>query len=240
MKDVKKIDNLFKQKLDGLEIAPSPQAWEFVQKEMKPKRAIGYYWIAASFLLVCGSLATLVSNQDLTSSSDIASSVVFPRAEKFTKLDWIALENQNQITQDSKMYQAKEKSKVTKLQPSINATLPAFADEDIAMAEQLHDSSNQVQFVNHIEHKNENLVPADEPVKERSFVPTVKITYIASAVSNSENSTAAADTTGVMQKIVAFTEKIEPGSMLANIRKAKNDLFSGDFLQKKDKEILNP
>ena len=81
-----------------------------------------------------------------------------------------------------------------------------------------------------------------EEVKEAVEKPTftaVKITYIASNNKKAiEEETQKNDSTGVLKKFIAFTGKIAPGDMLADIKTAKDNLFNGGLKNKKERSSL--
>ena len=83
-----------------------------------------------------------------------------------------------------------------------------------------------------------DVMPAEEVLAP--VYKTVKITYIASNKENSVEEPTKSDSTNALKKFIAFTEKIDPGEVLADIKTAKDNLLNGGLKNKKDRTIMTP
>lgn len=238
--DQQNIDRLFREKLDQLEVTPTTNAWSQVEKQIRPKKTPVVYWVAASVSLFL--ISWLVWPDAGSELTPIASEVSHPIFQGHPELVLPVLVK-NDKDESSKKVQTKkpQHTPATKstskpqVQLAINSTLDE--KQKIEEAPQLSEVEPKTVMA---EVKVDQPAILDE-VKEEVSKPefrTVKITYIASSTNNEPEDAPKADSTSALKKFIAFTEKIDPGDMLADIKTAKDNLLNGGLKNKKDRNSL--
>lgn len=237
--DHKKLDRLFREKLDQLEATPSPAAWSQIEKQIQSKQSFGMvYWIAASVALLLTFWFVWPENQAGQGTPILAEvSHPVPEAAPTFKLPEIKEKETNAYVNKA------SKTKIDAVKTGLKIKKQTVAKNETESENHL--TREPVETLNLIA-DIETEVPKSMETKEARTAETevayqsVKITYIASSTARSEviGSESAGDSTGVLKKFIAFTEKIDPGEMLADIRNAKDNLLSNGFKSKKDKNAL--
>jgi len=239
--DQQTIDRLFREKLDGNEVNPSPKSWNEVEKQIGGKKKPTILWIAASVSIL--ALTWFIWSENQMSSIEIASK----------EIDHPVLLKNSELTSPVAAVLPEQKKVDLRVRKVSNATPSASAVASITISpkEVLKVEKNEVaeDSKNLVAMEETPLLPEEdtaiEVVPEEVLSPvykTVKITYIASSSSkeSSEVATAKSDSTGVLKKFIAFTEKIAPGEVLADIKTAKDNLLNGGLKNKKDRTIMTP
>ena len=234
--DQQNIDRLFREKLDGLEVKPSPQAWAQVEKQIRPAKTQTMYWVAASISLLF--ITWLVwPKQDTWNNTPILSEVDHPTLVRTTELDIPVAIDLEELKATPKAKKLNFPKATPKAQFALETNeIPKQKEENTSLPE--IETKTMVAMEN-IEIPVEELIQPLESSKED--FRTVKITYIASsqkapANTGIENN----DSTGVLKKFIAFAEKIDPGEVLADFKTAKDNLINSGFKNKKDRSSLNP
>ncbi|WP_370089864.1 hypothetical protein [Ekhidna sp.] len=238
--DQHNIDRLFREKLDQLEVTPSANAWSQVEKQIRPKKTPVVYWVAASvsLFLISWIVWPDSSTEHLT---PIASEVSHPVYQGHPEFVLPVLEESDEDQSSKKQSKqpqnapASRKNNKPQVQFAVNETpdTQQEVEETLPLAE-----VESKTMVAEVEVDQPTIL---EEVKEEVIKPefrTVKITYIASSTSNEPEGAPKADSTSAFKKFIAFTEKIDPGDMLADIKTAKDNLLNGGFKNKKDKNSL--
>ena len=239
--DQNTIDRLFREKLDGVEITPSAKAWNQVEGQIRGKKTPMVYWVAASVTLLL--ISWIVWPQQENTIVGVASgpidhpvvqvdrTLTTPIAAKLKEKDQAVLpilkkapvSNQAPLVAEVKSEDRIESIPEYEIEEVINDKAVATIDEEEVPL--LMEMSDQI-----------------DPIMEEvdSVMATVKITYIASSSTSSKPTLAEADSAGVFKKFIAFTEKIDPGEMLADIKTAKDNLLNGGLRNKKDRTLMTP
>lgn len=239
--DQQNIDRLFREKLDGLEVNPSSQAWSEVEKQIRPTQSRTMYWVAASVTLLFVSWLvwpeqTQVGNEVFISGIDHP---IAPKSEEYSIP--VAVELSKVDKQEAQPIM-KAVVKPVNTTPNVQVALveePAPQQEEISFEEV---ETKEVVAVEEVEQLplEEVITPELEEIVEES-IKTVRITYIASASQKLQpNETQKNDSTGVLKKFIAFAGKIDPGEMLADMKTAKDNLINGGFKNKKDRSAMVP
>lgn len=250
--DQESIDRLFREKLNGLEVAPSAEAWSQVEKKIHPNKTPIVYWVAASVTLLI--ISWVVWPKQEIESDQLLSEVDHPvMIESNNLVNPIAAE-----LSEKKAVKIKEVNKTQlKVQQPVQTQLvaaqePVFIDKSIdeIPAEELLQPKEETTTIVASEEEDQPLLEevTEDPVKaetEEVKYSTVKITYIASSkpakpVIDFNEEAQKTDSTNVLKKFIAFADKIDPGEMLADIKTAKDNLLRNGFKSKKDKNSMNP
>ncbi len=236
--DQQKIDRLFREKLGHMEVEPSIKSWSQVEKQIRPKRTPIVYWVAASvsLLFISWIVWPEQSQRDLTTVAAVEVNYPINQAIPEFVLPEIIVEEEEEV----------EVIPVKKLQPKTQA-LPQFAvnekvDEEVEIKKEMVPELEGIDTQTAVAEAEIEAPVIKKEVKKAVEQPAfraVKITYIASAstVPTAED-TQKSDSTGVLKKFIAFTEKIAPGDMLADIKTAKDNLLNGGLKNKKDRSSL--
>lgn len=240
--DQQNIDRLFREKLDDFEITPSPEAWSKVEKRISKRKRPAIYWIAASITLAL--ISWFVWPESKTNEIGIASQEIdHPILSKAPQLGIPVAADLDQ-PKKSKVYDSNNQ----------NRQIQMVASREIQVVKEVKNSNDILQETNgKTEVAMEKIEVPEKTVEEITKQPDiieekfsiVKITYIASTNANRvnkgiTNKELKSDSTGVLKKFIALTEKLDPGEMLADIKSAKDDLISGGFKNKKDRSVLAP
>ena len=223
--DQNKIDRLFREKMDKLEVAPSAGAWSQVEKQIRPKNVFKIYWVAAAASLIFATWAfwptEIVSNQ-----TPIASEVSYPPELDVDDLHF-------------------EEIKVAEIKKEVPRKLVVRSAQKLAIQKEVVEPMIEELTPLEIDTKT-TIATAEletpEIVEEMKSIVTedftaVKITYISSARNDSSEKLQKTDSTNTFKKIVAFAEKIDPGEMMAEFKSAKDNLLNIGF-KKKEKNSL--
>lgn len=241
--DQQNIDRLFREKLDHLEVAPSTKAWSQVEKQIRPKKTPIVYWVAASvsLLFISWIIWPEASQTNLTPIASEVSHPINQQTPDFILPDIEVAEEKEEsvkplqkvvkqpepIQQFAANESKDEKPMIIKdVVPEIEEldTQTAVAEVELEESEILEDVTKDIKV--------------EDVEVEKPTYNAVKITYIASASKNKKEETQKNDSTGVLKKFIAFTEKIDPGDMLADIKTAKDNLFNGGLKNKKERSSL--
>lgn len=238
--DQQTIDRLFREKLDGNEVAPSPKSWSEVEKQIGGKKKPTILWIAASISLL--ALTWFFWSENQMNSIEIASQEidhpVLLENSELTSPVAVALQEQRMVHQ-----RVRRIAKARPL-PAAVASVPISTEEVLEVeGNVLPEDSKSLVAV-----EETSLLPdadaAIEAISKEVVSPVykpVKITYIAaSSKQRDEVVPAKNDSTGVLKKFIAFTEKIAPGEVLADLKTAKDNLLNGGLKNKKDRTIMTP
>ena len=237
--DQKNIDRLFRENLDDFEITPSPKAWSEVEKHIGRKNNTAVYWIAASISLFIISWVVWpeqkaetfgIASQEIDHPSFVQSSQPdIPIAvELIEKVETKVPVKKSIIAPKVQMVAAETVEKIEEVKTD-KITIPEIEKKTAVALEEIEELP----------------IDALEEVSEATDIvepeiSTVKITYIASNNAGAGSKELKSDSTGVLKKFIAFTEKLDPGEMLADIKTAKDNLLSGGFKNKKDRSVMTP
>ncbi|MEM0939585.1 MAG: hypothetical protein AAF600_05505 [Bacteroidota bacterium] len=240
--DQHNIDRLFREKLDGIEFTPTPKAWNEVEKQIGRKKRPVFYWVAASFVLF------------------LLSWMVWPDP---TFIDQVAVQQVDHPTRVNKPYfpipiavelkdekhtqtVAKSSSKIAQENAAIQS-VEKDTKEEFVTDQPFKIQEQKVKTIMTIKETPMPALAIHESKKiladvkaEKTRYGAVKITYIASKARVAENPPIKSDSTGVFKKFIAFTDKIDPGEMLADIKTAKDNLLNGGLKNKKERSAMIP
>ena len=241
--DQHNIDRLFREKLGGVEVAPSPKAWNEVEKQIGGKKKPVFYWVAASITLLLTVSVVLWPNQPASNqlslgeadhpilpndqglSIPVAADLSKPKQEKAVATPARPVQQKARIVQVAKV----ELTEDVKAESNNPLEIPEM---EIKRVVALEETTIPVSEVPEMEDAS--------TVEEKIDYSAVKITYIASNKSIMEDEITESDSSGVFKKFIAFTEKIDPGEMLADIKTAKDDLLKGGLKNKREKSAMTP
>jgi hypothetical protein len=230
--DQQRIDQLFRENLDQIEVTPSPQAWSRVERQIQPKKTYSFYWIAASIsLLLISWLVWPESNH--TSQTPIAGEVNYPPSWHMPSLEIPPVDEQNPSTAVLEPKTRKEKPRSTQV---LAQSIPENTEMDVQESTVV--SLEAKEMVANLEIEEPEVLPQTVEKAKQPEIGAIKITYIASTRNRTHPVAHQSDTTGVLKKIIAFTEKIDPGEMLADIKTAKDNLLNGGLKSKQNKNSL--
>ncbi|MEM7298222.1 MAG: hypothetical protein AAF391_08155 [Bacteroidota bacterium] len=240
--DQQNIDRLFREKLDGLEVTPSNQAWSQVEKQIRPTKSRAIYWVAASITLLFVSWLVWPEQSHLDNGL-ILSTIDHPVALDAPELAIPVAIDLDKV--EKQEVQVVKKSIVTPLN-TMKQVQVAKVDVQLPQQEEISFEEIETQETVAIEEvvptPLEEIIatPVVEEIQEEPL-KTVKITYIASANQKLEQTEAQKnDSTGVLKKFIAFAGKIDPGEMLADMKTAKDNLINGGLKNKKDRSAMVP
>ena len=238
--DQQKIDRLFREKLDHLEVTPSADSWSQVEKSIRPKKTPLVYWIAASVTLFVISWI-LRPETSQTSSLPMVSDASHPVNQQSPDFILPVIERK----EDNKASKTIDKAKTVDSNRTETRIEQQFAvneskKEETETTEIIvpeHEEMDNGTAVAEIEEPVAPEEAADEATAfaEKPVYSSVKITYIASSKKETKEEIQKNDSTGVLKKFIAFTGKIDPGNMLADMKTAKDNLFNGGLKNKKDR-----
>ena len=231
--DQQNIDRLFREKLGQVEVIPSANAWSRVEKQIRRKKTPVIYWVAASvsLLFIFRMIWPDASQQELTPIASEINHPVYQSTPDFA-VPVLATEKENE--EQVKVSQKVQQKTRPQVQFAINKSEDKKAEisEDVTPA--TDDIATKTMIVGGELAKPEIMVEIKDVVERPEF-RAVKITYIASSGNSTTANSQKNDSTGVLKKFIAFTEKIDPGDMLADIKTAKDNLLNGGFKSKKNR-----
>lgn len=232
--DQQNIDRLFREKLDDFEITPSPKAWNEVEKRIGKKKNYTFYWIAASISLLAISW------------------VVWP-VQKSDSVGIASYEIDHPTLMQSPEMRVPVAAELDEIdEPEVRATtirkepkIQLVATEKVEVIEKNNDDKlilDQVEKKTIVATVEPDMLPINEISETVDIIEpkisAVKITYIATNKDEINKKELKSDSTGVLKKFIAFTEKLDPGEMLADIKTAKDNLLSSGFKNKKDRTVM--
>lgn len=252
--DQQKIDRLFREKLDGFEASPSPQAWSEVERRIGAKKSTStFYWIAASISAIIVSWIVWPT-QPANPAGEIAGDVNHPAIQATPNWEIPVLAN-SQNEEKSVEEENAQPQVTTQSTTSLVAQVPARDDqeEQVELIENEAtpnielETQNTVAVVdefipnplvdevdmNPIEDATPTSNEASDPIK--IDLSKVKITYIAANAADTNEQKQEKDSVGALKKFIAFAGKISPGDVLADIRTKKDD-FINNSLKTKQKD----
>ncbi|MEP1035156.1 hypothetical protein [Ekhidna sp.] len=232
--DQQNIDRLFREKLDQLEVTPSTKSWSQVEKQIRPKKTPIIYWVAASvsILFISWIMWPEASQQNFT---PIASEVNHPVNQELPDFELPVIETREEEKMPVRPAQKVQKKSDPQPQFAVNEAndkKPEIVKDVVPQIEEI-DVKTAVAEV-----EEPAILKEVEAKIEKPAFRAVKITYIASAGKSTKEEIQKNDSTGVLKKFIAFTEKIDPGNMLADIKTAKDNLLNGGLKSKKDRSSL--
>ncbi len=237
--DQQNIDRLFREKLHGNEVKPTPNAWTEVEKQLGNKRKPFYYWIAASTVLFVISWV-LWPQQEINYRSISAQEIDHPKLED-TFIQSTPIAAKLPVNAIKVKPKVKSRPKVETIKPLLATADPDEVENMMSVAMMEEESKSDLMEVQETKdtatNSNDYAFPEE---KETPVYKTVKITYIASNKNRVSQDQVKADSAGVFKKFIAFTEKIDPGEMLADIKTAKDNLLNGGLKNKKDRTVMTP
>lgn len=229
--DEQNIDRLFREKLGGLEVAPSTPSWNLVEKQISGRKNKPYYWAAAVVLLVA-VFSLLPDSENIADT--IASHEINHPVEAIQKEMGmpVATSLQNKVSKP-RIEITKKEHLTQDLEPVDNGK-----SADPRPAETI---SGKIQEALASEAVSPSSTLAlEQPItpvlSDKKELPPIKITYIASQKRSFKGDSKKIDTPSNLQKLIAFTEKIDPAEMLANMKSAKDQLINEGFKNKKGKK----
>lgn len=230
------IDQLFRGKLDRMEVMPSSQAWSQIERKIRSPKHLLVYWMAASLALLF--ISWLVwPEQIIQKTHPTTLEIDYPDPpEPFAHVakGW-----------KGDKRKTKRVNKVKTRQPS--QTQFAVNDQpELTREEEKTDISNPSrQPIATI--IKEMRKPITEAITEHKIetpqvhFKVVRITYIATPLdaqsqkkSKNDATGALRDATGALRKIIAFAANMSPGKLLANVKTAKDQLLNGGLKRKKE------
>jgi len=232
--DQQHIDRLFREKLDQMEVKPSSNAWSQVEKQIRPNKTPMIYWVAASVSLLFVSWIVWQEAAPEQQFTPIASEVNAPPPADIPEFVVPVIDKGEEKPKGAFMKPVREKPMQTQFasnqqeepkEEKVDEQVPVMEVETKTMVAEAEIEAPEI---------------VDKVTEEETAGPeyrAVKITYIASAGSGAKEDIQKSDSTGVLKKFIAFTEKIDPGDMLADIKTAKDNLLNGG-LKKKDRSSL--
>lgn len=236
--DQQKIDRLFREKLGHMEVEPSAKSWSQVEKQIRPKRTPVVYWVAASISLIL--MSWIVWPETAKQDFAVASDINYPVNQELPEFVLPTIEaKQNEEVKTIPIPKVKEETQA-QLQPQFAVNEPVSNEIEIKeeVVPELEDIDQKTAVAEAEIETPVIMEEVKEAVEQPSF-RAVKITYIASSGKDTkEAETQKSDSTGVFKKFIAFTEKIAPGDMLADIKTAKDNLLNGGLKSKKDRSSL--
>jgi hypothetical protein len=228
--DQQKIDRLFREKMDNLEVMPSAGAWAQVEKQIRPKKSFKIYWAAAAVTLLFASWLFWPTqvNLELTPIASEVNQPPFMETPDFIMTEIKVAKASENAPLKKNVAVSSQRQLVAKEEPK-KAIKPLI--EDIPLIEMETKSATAIAEIEQAG-VNDKLT-TEKPV---AFAP-VKITYIASASSSVNEELQKTDSASAFKKFIAFAEKIDPGEVLADFKTAKDNLLSNGF-KKKEKNSL--
>lgn len=218
------VDKLFKEKLAGHSIQPTPQAWERIESRVTKKNSFVTTWKIAAAILLAGILTTFILNQTFRKQA--------PE---------IAKENKNNLTQPSKtVHEPKPSQEIAKKAPDV-AVRPTPAPK---VDKQKQPVEKIIQPEATVEPQPVVIVPEEtliaelqpEPVKAKSRV----LVYTLPTVGTKSDPSTMAVTDEVkksgLQKVISVAMEVRNSeNALGELREAKDELFALDFRKDKNK-----
>lgn len=229
--DQQKIDRLFREKMDSLEVMPSTGAWAQVEKQIRPKKSFKIYWAAAAVTLLFASWLFWPTqvNMKFTPIATEVNQPPFMETPDFILVE-IKVINKEQKTPIKKEITISTQSQLVAVEKTTEEARQSLVEE-VPVLEMETESAVAIAEV-------EQPMIIDELITEKPIVISpVKITYIASASSNVTEELQKVDSAGAFKKFIAFAEKIDPGEVLADFKTAKDNLLNNGF-KKKEKNSL--
>ncbi|MEP5613041.1 MAG: hypothetical protein ABJP45_12370 [Cyclobacteriaceae bacterium] len=240
--DQQKIDRLFREKLDSLEVAPSAKSWSEVEKKIGANRnPIKFYWIAAAVsAIIIGWVVW--PKEDVMEFTPIASEVDHPVLEATPDLTLPILERKAQEKLIDPKIRKQVNAQLVAQEPVKVKDVPNEKIEELPLVELESKTAKAVAEVQEVETIPLEIESTVETINEqidnkiKVDLSKVKITYIAATEQEIKQEK---DSVGAFKKFIAFAGKISPGDVLADIKTAKDDFINGGFKSKqKDRGSL--
>ena len=228
--DQRKIDRLFREKLDTHEVVPSSQAWEKVEKQISSRNnQRGYYWIAAAVSLIMIGWFAWPSENVKNEWLPIASEINHPKQLDFFDFTWSipAIKQKAQMRIPQPVATIKNPDPLDK--PVASIVKSEHSNIELYEPETMNESKSFVAELEEGEIFNQPISPKGDELETR--VARVKITYISS--SKKQTLIQPEDSSKRFKKLFAFAENLSPGEVLADLRSAKDDFFNDGLKSKK-------
>jgi hypothetical protein len=228
--DQQKIDRLFREKMDNLEVMPSAGAWAQVEKQIRPKKSFKIYWAAAAVTLLFASWLFWPTqvNLELTPIASEVNQPPFMEIPDFIMIE-IKVVKRNENAPLKKNVAISNQGQLVAKKESKEVIKPLI--EDIPLLEMETKSAVAIAEI-------EQPAVIDKLITENTVaISPVKITYIASASNSVNEELQKTDSASAFKKFIAFAEKIDPGEVLADFKTAKDNLLNNGF-KKKEKNSL--
>lgn len=237
--DQQKIDRLFREKMNQLEVAPTKGAWSQVEGQIQHKKKPLVYWVAAAVsLLVACWVIFPKTNHELpgTPIASIVNHPQFPGDELSIELPRVAPKG---IQKDDSKPTVKKipTQMVAKAKP---VPIPKTTEEQLKQENALADLSSVdiKELIAEAEVNEPSMTKQDDTKDIKNKPQVVKITYIASNTQSTSEQDSDRDSTGVFKKVVAFAGKLDPGDMLADMKTVKDNLLNGGLRNRKASSSL--
>lgn len=229
--DEQNIDRLFREKLGGLEVAPSTSSWNLVEKQISGRKNKPFYWAAAAVILV-SAIILLPDRENITNT--IASHEINHPVEAIQKEMGMPVAISLPIKANQSRVEIIEKEHMTQaIEPVDNVKYADVEPTETIVGEFREALASETGSPSSTLPMEQSTSPELSDKKE---LPAIKITYIASQKRSIKGDSQKIDTPSNLQKLIAFTEKIDPAEMLANMKSAKDQLINEGFKNKKGKK----
>ncbi len=258
MKD-NKIDNLFKEKLEGHAKTPSPMAWEKLSSELSKKdKRSGFLWWhkAAILLLVCLSGFLIFRSAEVSDGNEVATNQIKsekedglqPKFQQEPKAE-TNLQVQNSpvpekeplppIADNTKAIEAEVEKKLIKKEPKSDRRLFQESPVNNYVAVNSEQTQEDPMATTDPEGLDEGIENAD--TKKAS--PPVTIEFRSGKRKKEQTLMAGAEKEDIqedqsfsLKRLVAAVKDVKAGEIgLAEIRQAKDDLFAFDTYKEDSK-----
>lgn len=233
--DQQKIDRLFREKLDQVEVTPSEQAWAQVEKQIGTKKTLSFYWVAASVALFLVSWIVWPEAKAPEGFTPIAGTISSPARTEMPAFQLPEEKEQPKINVASvRKVRHSQQNQLAVAEPKVQTK--TVVDEVVENPSEVITLASLT--TEKTEQDESTTASIELPAKAVEEKPTraIKITYIASADTKTEV-VQKSDSSGVLKKFIAFAGKIDPGDMLADIKTAKDNLLNGG-LKKKERSSM--
>lgn len=229
--DPSKIDRLFRENLYNVEVNPSEESWNEVERSLKhaKKPSFKVYWIAATVSLVIVTWVIWPNNHE-HKLQITRGSIDHPTIEKHElwELANNDIKNIGSLTRSETRADTSQKETTNSRQKD-TTTGPSHTPFELL------NTRKSMAGLNIAELSSSELALKTIPTGKKSESHNIKITYIAS----SQEATQKTDSTKIFKKLWAFAGKLTPGDVLADIRAAKDDFINNGFKSKeKDRSSL--
>lgn len=220
-----KIDRLFQDKLSRHEVAPSPQAWEAINAELKKdNKPMVWLSIAASIALVATIGWLLMRNDQEVVSTGVQTYAAVDQPSPQAPHEWnleLPTEKQLEVKPIEKVKKPVKQVKPVVEMDTMNETL---AQQSVEQKQE--DSFIEIEslgmdaMANLTEDTQPEMTELDTTPIESLPGVSVQITYKASPPVKVEEKSR-------IERLWAKAKEIRPGEVLADIRETKNDFFNG-------------
>lgn len=239
------IDRLFREKLDQMEVQPSSQAWEEVNRQIGDKKSTFYLWIAAAIIpVLIGSYFLLVTKPDSTPIAAIDHPTYSESAMNqivVKELDF----KFSQVTTSAPLAAGTNSTPDPSNSPKVNLMAVANGEASISETEKSieipSDTLAVETMVADASTNNAKSPEEDSPMalEEKIIFNPIKITYKAGKTQRELIAEKVeADSISTFKKLIAMADNFSPVEVISDLKTAKDQLLSGGSRNKKDKNSL--